>query len=85
VRETWSHSLLGFAAVHQRHFHADVHSRHGRRFAPALRRRHIVPARAARARIEQDDVGLGVVSGLVPNSIHHQFFLEHVERAEERG
>ena len=70
--------------LHQRHLLPDVHPGSARREPPALRRRRAVRARAAGAALESVHVVCGMGADAVPDSVHLQFLLEHLEGQASR-
>ena len=77
--------FCGHARLHERRLHADVHRRVGRRVAAAVRRRERLRLCAGDHALERRLVVGRVDHGALPDSLHLQFLLEHLERGEGRG
>ena len=73
------------ARLHERHLHADVHHRDGRRLAAPVRRRDGLRLRPADHALERRLVVGRVDHGGLPDSLHLQFLLEHPEGGDGRG
>ena len=84
-RDARQDPLRRLARLHERRLHADVHRRDGRRLAAPVRRWGGLRLCAADHALERRLVVGRVDPGALPDSLHLQFLLEHLEGGEGRG
>ena len=83
-RDARQDPFLRLVRLHERRLHADVHHRDGRRLAAPVRRWAPTTLRSRPALERRLVVGRVDPRGL-PDSLHLQFLLEHLEGGEGRG
>ena len=84
-RDARQDPFVRLARLHERRLHADVHHRDGRRLAAPVRRWGCLRLCAADHALERRLVVGRVDARGLPDSLHLQFLLEHLEWREGRG